>query len=900
MPNSGAIDQEALKAAYRAYDQQGTLKNIQIGCVLGILLMPAGWILDRAVYGDYPPDPDLVEKFLGIRFASSALIGLFWAIVVSPLGRRHYRALGVFLAMIPAGAITIMIGLADGANSPYYAGLNLVLLVVGFVVRWTFRESLTAVILVIGMYVVACLINQIEEGDGSMFLNNMYFLVLTGIIVVTGDYFRSRQRESEFALRYEVEQNRHMLEEQNDRLRELDETKNRFFANISHELRTPLTLLLAPLESMRTDSASQFDARVSEWLETMHANGMRLLKLINDLLDLVRADSGALKLNRRVFDVPQFMRGLVSAVQKVADDKGLKISVEVDGVDSFSGDRDKLEKVFLNLLFNSIKFTPAGGTIVFGASQAADSAIELRVSDTGMGIPVDKFDVIFTRFWQADMSSQRKYQGVGIGLALVKELVELHQGTIEVESEQGKGTTFHITLPVEKRLGDSQTTSGSDENEAADSAPDAEAQSDVSEEWLSKLYRRAELFPAMTPLQETIRPVDSFPTTGDRRAKLLIADDEPDMLRFLKSNLSEEFQVFEAVDGQQAIEQARQYQPDVIVCDMMMPEVDGVEVCRRLRESETSEHVPILMLTARADEETKITALEAGANDFLSKPFSTTELRVRVHNLCRSHLLQRQLAWQNKKLEATLEQLKETETSLVQSEKMASLGRMSAGIIHEINNPLNYAKGALHALKKKKRHLPEDEWEDFEEILSDTEEGVSRVAEIVSDLRTFSHPNDAEMADVPVRDVFETAFRFASHEWRGRVDVRNLLPEDLRIQGNHQRLVQVALNLVQNALDALGRKEFGQDESPAITVTSDVDAGTVRITVRDNGAGMSNETMENLFEPFYTTKSVGEGMGLGLSVCYRIVSEHGGRIDVASEPGKYSEFTLEFPPNMTN
>ncbi len=907
MQTPSAIEDDELRAAYRAYDQQVTLKNIQIGCILGILLMPAGWVLDRVVYGGQGAG-SLVGSFLFIRFVASGLIGIFWAVVVSPFGRRYYRELGVGLAMIPAGAIAMMILMAGGASSPYYAGLNLVLLVVGFVVRWTFRESISAVVLVVTLYVVVCLHVGIEKHEMQMFVNNMYFLVLTAIIVVTGDYFRSRQREREFALRFEVEKNRKVLEGQNDRLRELDEAKSQFFANISHELRTPLTLLLAPLQSLRAEKSHQFDEATREWLETMNANGMRLLKLINDLLDLVRLDSGVLKLRRHQFDVPQFMRGLVSAVHKMAQDKGIEVTAVIDpGVTTYGGDDDKLEKVFLNLIFNAIKFTPAGGKIVFGVKRIDDSAIEFEVSDSGMGIPEEQLKMIFTRFWQADMSSQRKYQGVGIGLALVKDLVDLHEGKIEVTSREGQGSTFRITLPVIKAKevgieGVAVTAEPADPAQGPLPVPTgehSEAQSDHQDEWLSKLYRRAELFPAMTPVKSTLQPLDSFPTT-DRRARLLIADDEPDMLRFLKSQLDSEFQVLEAVDGRQAIEKAQQYEPDVIICDMMMPEVDGLEVCRRLRERQATKHVPILLLTARADEETKITALTAGASDFLSKPFSTIELRVRVTNLCESHLLQRQLAWQNKKLEATLEQLKETETSLVQSEKMASLGRMSAGIIHEINNPLNYAKGALHALKKKKKLLPEAEWADFDEIITDTEDGVSRVAAIISDLRTFSHPNNVEMSRISLRDVFDTALKFTSHEWREKIDVKNLLPEDLCVTGNRHKLVQVSVNLLQNALDALKVKRFSDDNGPSITIDHRHEHGTELVFVRDNGPGMSAETVRNVFEPFYTTKKVGEGMGLGLSVCYRILSEHGGRIDVQSEVGKYCEFTLEFPTNMTN
>lgn len=890
--------------AFSAEELKVRVNSCRVGCVLGFIFMPAGVVLDAFVY------PDELLPFFGGRVLSAVLLAGIWALLATPLGRRHSRAIGLIEVCIPILCISWMIFRTKDPASPYYAGLNLVLMGAGMVLRWGLVDSL----ILLAITMIAFLAATLPYGFGMDefarrdYFNNIYFLIVTGVFIVTGNYFFVRLRYREFELRYQLDQSRQQLEENNLRLRELDEAKSQFFANISHELRTPLTLLLAPLQSMRTDPRHQFDEKIRDWLETMNANGMRLLKLINDLLDLVRLDSGSLKLCRNQFDVPKFMRGLVSAVNKMAQDKGIEVTATIGpGVTTYGGDDDKLEKVFLNLIFNAIKFTPAGGKIVFGVKRIDDLAIEFEVSDSGMGIPEDQLNMIFTRFWQADMSSQRKYQGVGIGLALVKDLVDLHEGNIEVTSREGLGTTFRITLPIVK------PTEIEGETAAATAAPvrhderrrpaptgeRSEAQSDNQDEWLSKLYRRAELFPAMTPVKSTVRPLDLFPSS-DRRPRLLIADDEPDMLRFLKSYLGSEFQVLEAVDGRQAIEKAQQYEPDVIICDMMMPEVDGLEVCRRLRERQATKHVPILLLTARADEETKITALTAGASDFLSKPFSTTELRVRVTNLCESHLLQRQLAWQNKKLESTLEQLKETETSLVQSEKMASLGRMSAGIIHEINNPLNYAKGALHALRKKKKLLPEEEWPDFEEIITDTEEGVSRVAAIISDLRTFSHPNNVEMSQISLRAVFDTALKFTSHEWREKVKVENLLPEELCVTGNHHKLVQVSVNLLQNALDALKVKQFSDDTGASITIDHRHEPGIELVHVRDNGPGMSAETVSNVFEPFYTTKKVGEGMGLGLSVCYRILSEHGGRIDVKSEVGKYCEFTLEFPANMTN
>jgi CheY-like chemotaxis protein/two-component sensor histidine kinase len=418
---------------------------------------------------------------------------------------------------------------------------------------------------------------------------------------------------------------------------ELDQIKSRFFANISHELRTPLTLLLAPLESLL--HRYNLDPESKDLLLTMHSNGMRLLKLINDLLDLVRLESGRMEVKREPLEVAEFVKGLASAARQVANDKRLRLETFVDpAVGTVLADHDKLEKVVLNLVFNALKFTPAGGRVELRAEKRGEE-MTLIVADTGMGISEKNLPHVFDRFWQADGSSKRKYQGVGIGLALVKELVDIHGGKVTVESQEGKGTTFTVRLPYQ-----AAEPAQTPKPEAAPETAPAEAargSTGTSEEWLANLYRRAELFPALTPVQESLRPVET--SRNGSLPTILVADDEPDMLRFLKSQLSPHYRVLEAVDGQQAIEKASQFLPDVILLDMMMPEKDGLQACREIREQTPTQSIPIVLLTARADEETKLAALSAGASDFLTKPFSTTELHVRIKNLVESHQYQRKV-----------------------------------------------------------------------------------------------------------------------------------------------------------------------------------------------------------------------------------------------------------------
>jgi signal transduction histidine kinase len=569
-------------------------------------------------------------------------------------------------------------------------------------------------------------------------------------------------------------------------------------------------------------------------------------------------------------------------------------------------DPDKLEKVFLNLLFNSIKFTPAGGRVTFRGRKEGVTAI-FEVSDTGVGVSPEQLPFLFERFWQADTSSHRKYQGAGIGLALSKELVELHGGSIDAQSVQGQGTTMIVRLP----LGQPEVPDASADPAAAPDAslfptadtprpaepsqqPDRRAGTSRSiDPMVTALDRRAELHASITPLRDTLRPWS--PIRGGTRPRILIADDEPDMLRFLKSQLEDDYEILQAVDGAQAVSMATQYLPELIVCDMMLPEKDGLQVCRELRANHVTRGLPFLMLTARADDDTKLGSLAAGASDFLSKPFSTAELRLRLKNLVDAHQLQRELANQNKKLAATIDQLKETELQLVQSEKMASLGRMSAGIIHEINNPLNFTRTGLYMIARYAQKLPEPDRNHCEETLRDIEEGVQRVAGIVSDLRSFSHPQGGELSEVDVGEALGSALRFLASEWKdGRVDVQNEIGKCFIVQAVRTKLVQLFVNLIQNSFDSLLSRPT-EGERPTLRLSARVEGGWAKVSLRDNGPGIASKNLSRIFDPFFTTKDVGKGVGLGLSICYRILSEFGARISVQSEEGRFCEFTLEFP-----
>ncbi len=421
---------------------------------------------------------------------------------------------------------------------------------------------------------------------------------------------------------------------ESDQLKELDKMKSRFFANISHEFRTPLTLILGPLENLRSYLQ---DAEPEKDLDMIQRNARRLQNLINQLLSLSKLESGKMKLKIKEEDIVSLSKGYAQSFESLAKQKNIKLEFKSDweNIPAYL-DKDKYEKILYNLISNAFKFTDAGETISINVSalpnkgkvqpvtsnqQPATDFVTITVSDTGKGISGDKIPHIFDRFYQADDNNTKYQEGTGIGLALAKELVNLHHGTISVESELNKGTKFKVELPVGKEHFQPEDFVSVDELEENEGDPLA----------IVKQVRFPEVF--TEPEDNNERIEEEIFTEEDVKPLLLLVEDNEDMRYYIRSNISNEFRLTEAEDGEQAYAKAIEKVPDLIISDVMMPKMDGMELCRKLKTDERTSHIPVILLTAKASMEDRLEGLETGADDFLTKPFDRQELLVRVKNL---------------------------------------------------------------------------------------------------------------------------------------------------------------------------------------------------------------------------------------------------------------------------
>lgn len=383
------------------------------------------------------------------------------------------------------------------------------------------------------------------------------------------------------------------------RLQELDMMKSNFFTNISHEFRTPLTLILGPLDQMRKGI---FKGDLDKYYEMMYRNGSRLLELINQLLDLSKLEHNKLRLSLEEGDVYRVLRHIAGAFESWAVRKNIAFDIEIPAEPLWvQFDRDKLEKIFTNLISNALKYTQANGHVCIEIRSISDGdkeVLKIKVTDDGMGMSNEIRDKIFERFYQhnADFASD---SGSGIGLALTKELVTLHGGVIEVESDEGLGSTFRVRIPLSK----------------VENIPG------VREETMSHVF----------PTQLTFSQVP--PEVDQALETILVVEDNDDVRSYVRDHLQSQFNVVEALNGREGFDLALDLVPDLILSDVMMPVMDGIEMLTHLKANQCTNHIPIIMLTAKSTIENKVQGLRKGADDYLTKPFHSDELIARIENL---------------------------------------------------------------------------------------------------------------------------------------------------------------------------------------------------------------------------------------------------------------------------
>jgi signal transduction histidine kinase len=657
-------------------------------------------------------------------------------------------------------------------------------------------------------------------------------------------------------------------------LAEIDRAKTAFFSNVSHEFRTPLTLMLGPLEDALQVEALLPDVR--DRLDVAHRNSIRLLKLVNTLLDFSRIEAGRIEAVYEPVDISTLTEELASVFRSAVETAGIRLVVDCSPLKApVHVDREMWEKIVFNLLSNAFKFTFEGEIKV--TLREEENQVVLAVSDTGTGIPEEELQHLFERFHRVKGARGRSYEGSGIGLALVQELVKLHSGTVRVDSELERGSTFTVTIPTgtahlpADRLGRARTL--------ASTSLRSDAYVEEFSKWL----------PVNGHQFETLSTSPQLSDIGQKRSRILLADDNSDMRDYVRRLLSDKYEVEIVADGEAALQAARVKEFDLVLSDVMMPKLDGFGLLQALRNDEQTRTVPVILLSARAAEESRVEGMGAGADDYLVKPFSARELLARVE----AHLsLQRE----RKRSAARLEELMVLEKKARISAEVANSIKddFLAMLSHELRTPLNAIVGWTHLLKRgalseKDRARGIDVIErnaTAQSAIIDELLDVSRI--ITGKLTLEPQPLDpATVVDAAV-DAIRPAALAKEIEIVTSIERNRGL-----IAGEAVRLQQVIWNLLSNAVKFTPKKGRLEVE---LRVTGRV----FEIVIGDSGEGIEPDFLPFIFERFRqadtSAKRKHGGLGVGLSIVRSLVEMHGGEVSATSDgPGKGATFIVKLP-----
>jgi signal transduction histidine kinase/DNA-binding response OmpR family regulator len=416
-----------------------------------------------------------------------------------------------------------------------------------------------------------------------------------------------KKKKRQFAVEKEKREARLLIEQERQevkRVQELDQLKIKFLTNVSHEFRTPLSLIMAPVEKM----LARADQDQKQQLSMISKNARRLLNLVNQLLDFRKMEVQELKLHSKPGNIVKFIREIYLSFTDLAEEKEIDFIFDTTVDVLFTSfDHDKIERILFNLISNAFKFTPAGGQVsmMLNVNEVADTSLEIKVIDTGIGIPPEKHVKIFERFFQHDVPESMINQGSGIGLAITREFVKMHGGEITVESEPDHGSCFAIRLPLVICAAPEMEISADDE-------ADNENLNDISQHWAKTVAKQQ---------------------WANKKPVVLLVEDNDDFRFYLKDNLNEMFFLIEASNGREGWQKALSQHPDIIVSDISMPEMTGIELCKKLKSDKRTSHIPVVLLTALTGEGEQIKGLEIGANDYVTKPFNFEILLSKIKNI---------------------------------------------------------------------------------------------------------------------------------------------------------------------------------------------------------------------------------------------------------------------------
>jgi signal transduction histidine kinase len=815
---------------------------------------------------DYLLEPRHFDYFLALRLSAAGIDAtLVVAVHRRKLQRFSWEAFWLWLVIMGSFGALLLREVGESSFMAYVVGHMLLIYAAGLLPYWSPGWAASSVCVLAGLALLRLLQPAADSLDRQAIAAAFIVVASAALSLITAWFryalarrdFLTRRALSGLArrehdARVDLDRASGALRAELDQTKELDRLKSQFFANISHELRTPLTLILTPLSDMRAG----LDRAQQKTLEIVCRNAERLLRLIDDLLELSRLDAGGLRLTLTEIDLRALTSSVYESALASASSRSIRFELEADtAVQRVSADAHRLEIVLTNLVSNALKYTPSGGAVQIAIRHQPDGA-RIDVSDTGPGIAEQDLPHVFERFFQVLRGDRRRSAGgVGIGLALAKELVELHGGRLEVSSRLHEGSVFSVFLPYGRDHIRPELIERRQRERVSDGAPAP----------LEVRTGTSSLPPQLGAIGDEAAARGAFEKPllmrGGRRARIVLAEDQDELREFIAELLKVDYDVVCAADGARALSLVRTERPDLLISDVMMPELSGAELCAQIKRDARLASTPVILLTARAGTEATLEGYAQGADDFVAKPFHPRVLLARV----RAQLLLRKLA-----------------LDLAEREKLAAVGTLAAGVLHEVRNPVNAILNAARVLSE--GPVSADTARRLVSVVADC---AARIYQLTESLDKHARPSDAGGgAPSDVAKGIDATLALLGHRLRD-VEVRRDYGKGCVTRAPAGPINQIFLNLFDNALNAGAR-------TLAIRVAEDQTAGQLRVSIEDDGRGVPSELREQIFDAFVSDGAQGSGLGLYLSRC--IAEQHGGALSLCPLPrAQGALFTVSLP-----
>ncbi|HEY9786472.1 MAG TPA: ATP-binding protein [Candidatus Obscuribacterales bacterium] len=696
----------------------------------------------------------------------------------------------------------------------------------------------------------AHLSQQLTQTNAT-FSSAALFFALLGLFVFAGFFLLVHRMYSGMIYQKRIEedlaQRADELGELNEKLRASERIKSEFVATVSHELRTPLTLILSPLESLLAGESGPISAQQETHLKTMHNNTVRLLQLITGLLDFSRAEAGRLEVKREPTDVSTLTRSVLSDFEPAITQKRLSLVADLPDIQQVVEiDRYLYERILFNLMSNAVKFTPDGGEIKVSLNSDQDKII-LSVADTGIGIPESDLNLIFQKFRQAEAPSTRRFEGTGLGLALVMEFTNLLGGTVSAKSTPGSGSTFTVEIfaPL------------------SSSAPVAP----IGERGVT-VPQHAVPLPASNENSGAIEP--GLP-------KVLVAEDNAELATYVASVLQDFCQVKLARDGAEALECVRHWKPDLVLMDVMMPNIDGLTVCRKVKSDPALSNTPVVLLTALTNRDALLRGWESGADEYLFKPFHPKELSSRIKSILHG-----------------VAERKRAEELAFKQQKAEQIKDFMSTLAHDLQVPLLGASRVFEmVMSGQLGEVPEEIATLIQQIHAKNQFLLRLTNNLLEIYRYESGTKELTFSDLSIEGLVTQAVGEArSRQDAAGITIKAEVEKDLPpIHADAKALTSLLHQLIDNAIKFT-------PHGGEVTLHASNGQDKVAVRVWNSGSYVSPQEISQLFDKFWRGqpgKKYVANTGLGLYLCKRIVEAHNGEISCTSEPDSGTTISVTLP-----